>query len=117
MPEVSAEPFSLLASVYDTIMAEVEYEEWAAFILELVDARGYQGGPLLDLGCGTGNSTAPISERGLDVTGVDAEPGDDVTIIGEDGDETMGVREMAASIGTIPYELLCRLGARIQRLY
>jgi len=72
VPEVSAEPFSLLASVYDTIMAEVEYEEWAAFILELVDARGYQGGPLLDLGCGTGNSTAPISERGLDVTGVDA---------------------------------------------
>src|SRR5690606_28946383 len=68
----TAEPFTLLASVYDVIMAEVEYEEWAAFILELLDARGYQGGPLLDLGCGTGNSTAPMADRGLDVAGVDA---------------------------------------------
>ena len=29
----------------------------------------------------------------------------------------IGVREIAASIGTIPYELLCRVGARIQRKY
>jgi alanine racemase len=29
----------------------------------------------------------------------------------------MDVREMAAAVGTIPYELLCRLGARIQRVY
>lgn len=72
MPEEAAEPFTLLASVYDVIMAEVEYEEWATFILELAGARGYAGGPLLDLGCGTGNSTAPLSDRGLDVTGVDA---------------------------------------------
>ena len=27
------------------------------------------------------------------------------------------MREMAASIGTIPWELLCRLGARIERVY
>jgi alanine racemase len=27
------------------------------------------------------------------------------------------VREMAAAIGTIPYELLCRVGSRIQRIY
>lgn len=72
MPDDAAEPFTLLAGVYDVIMAEVEYEEWASFILALADARGYTGGPLLDLGCGTGNSTAPMSERGLDVTGVDA---------------------------------------------
>lgn len=72
MPDDITEPFTLLAGVYDVIMAEVEYDEWAAFILELAGARGYLGGPLLDLGCGTGNSTAPMSERGLDVTGVDA---------------------------------------------
>jgi len=71
---VESAPFTRLADVYDDIMAEVEYDEWASFILELADARGYDGGPLLDLGCGTGNSTAPMSERGLDVTGVDASP-------------------------------------------
>ena len=53
----------------------------------------------------------------IDVTGTDAVPGDEVVILGDDGEESMGVREMAATIGTIPYELLCRLGARIQRVY
>ena len=53
----------------------------------------------------------------IDVTGMDAAPGDEVVIIGTQGEESMGVREMAASIGTIPYELLCRVGTRIQRVY
>ena len=70
--EVDAVPFTLLAGVYDAIMAEVEYDEWAAFILELAHVRGYARGSLLDLGCGTGNSTVPMSDRGLDVSGVDA---------------------------------------------
>jgi alanine racemase len=53
----------------------------------------------------------------IDVTGMDVAPGDEVVMIGEQGGESIGVREIAASIGTIPYELLCRLGARIDRLY
>lgn len=53
----------------------------------------------------------------LDVTGMDVTPGDEVVIVGSQQDETMTVREMAASIGTIPYELLCRVGSRIQRVY
>jgi alanine racemase len=53
----------------------------------------------------------------IDVTGMEVAPGDEVVIVGEQGDESIGVREIAASIGTIPYELLCRLGARIQRVY
>lgn len=53
----------------------------------------------------------------IDVTGTDAAPGDDVVILGQQDDEMMDVREMAAAVGTIPYELLCRLGARIQRVY
>ena len=53
----------------------------------------------------------------IDVTGMDVAPGDEVVILGNAGDQSMGVREMAATIGTIPYELLCRLGARIQRVY
>jgi alanine racemase len=44
-------------------------------------------------------------------------PGDEVVIVGEQGGESIGVREIAAAIGTIPYELLCRLGARIERQY
>jgi alanine racemase len=53
----------------------------------------------------------------IDVTGMDVSPGDEVVIVGEQDPESVGVREIAASIGTVPYELLCRVGARIQRLY
>jgi alanine racemase len=53
----------------------------------------------------------------IDVSGMDVAPGDEVVIIGRQGGEVIDVREMAASIGTIPYELLCRVGSRIERVY
>ena len=56
----------------------------------------------------------------VDVTGMDVSPGDEVVIIGRQGDESwqqMDAREMAAAIGTIPWEIVCRLGARIERQY
>jgi len=52
-----------------------------------------------------------------DVTGLDVSPGDEVVIIGAQGDDRIDVREMAAQIGTIPYEILCRIGSRIERIY
>jgi alanine racemase len=57
----------------------------------------------------------------IDVTDIgDVGPGDDVVFLGSQGDEpqqTIDAREMAAWIGTIPYEILCRLGARVERRY
>ena len=38
----------------------------------------------------------------IDVTGMDVAPGDEVVIIGEQGEESIGVREVAAAIGTHP---------------
>src|SRR5205085_5985330 len=53
-----------------------------------------------------------------DVTGMDdVSPGDEVVIVGTQGDERIDVREMAATIGSIPWEILCRVGSRIERLY
>jgi alanine racemase len=55
-----------------------------------------------------------------DVTGVDVSPGDEVVILGEQGSETwqrIDAREMAAAIGTIPWEIVCRIGTRIEREY
>ena len=53
----------------------------------------------------------------VDVTGLDVSPGDEVVLLGRQGDERLDVREVAATIGAIPWELLCRLGARIEREY
>jgi alanine racemase len=48
----------------------------------------------------------------LDVTGVDCEVGDTVTIFGEDPT----VSELAAILGTIPYEIMTSVPRRIERV-
>ncbi len=53
----------------------------------------------------------------IDVTGLDVSPGDDVVLIGRQGEEEITAREVAATIGAIPWEVVCRLGARIERKY
>jgi alanine racemase len=56
-----------------------------------------------------------------DVTNIDeVNPGDEVVFLGAQGDaplQTLDAREMAQSISSIPYEVLCRLGARVHRMY
>jgi alanine racemase len=53
----------------------------------------------------------------VDVTGLDVAPGDDVVILGRQGEEEITAREVAGAIGTIPWEVICRLGSRIERRY
>lgn len=43
--------------------------------------------------------------------------GDPVTAIGRDGLATIPLEELAELAGTIPYELTCRLGRRVKRVY
>jgi alanine racemase len=53
-----------------------------------------------------------------DVTDIDdVGPGDEVVFLGSQGSQRIDAREMAAWIGTIPYEILCRLGSRVERKY
>jgi alanine racemase len=53
----------------------------------------------------------------VDVTGMPVNPGDEVVFLGEQGSERITASEMALAIGTIPYEILCRIGTRIERVY
>jgi len=57
----------------------------------------------------------------VDVTGAgDVQPGDEVVLLGRQGNESwqqIDAREVAAAIGTIPWEIVCRLGTRIERHY
>ena len=57
----------------------------------------------------------------VDVTDVnEVQPGDEVVLLGRQGDESwqqIDAREVAAAIGTIPWEIVCRLGTRIERHY
>lgn len=54
----------------------------------------------------------------IDVTHVkDADIGDVVTFIGRDGQEVLSADDVARAADTIPYEITCRLGARVHRVY
>jgi alanine racemase len=57
----------------------------------------------------------------VDVTGLeDVQPGDEVVLLGRQGSESwqqIDAREVASAIGTIPWEIVCRLGTRVERNY
>ena len=47
----------------------------------------------------------------------DVKPGDEVTLIGTDGAETMTMEELGDMSGRFNYELACDLNKRIPRIY
>jgi alanine racemase len=53
----------------------------------------------------------------VEVDGVDAGVGDEVVLIGRQGDEEITASEWADRIGTIPYEVVCQIGPRLPRRY
>ena len=59
------------ASVYDRLMADVPYAEWAAFYAGLMKAHGVTDGPVAECACGTGNLTIPLSRFYERITGID----------------------------------------------
>lgn len=54
----------------------------------------------------------------IDVTDIpDVEVGDEVVLLGRQEDEEVSAEEIANLLGTISYEVLCAVGARVPRLY
>lgn len=52
-----------------------------------------------------------------DITGIQAETGDEAILIGKQGSESVTVGELAQICGTVPNEFISRLGKRIKRVY
>jgi alanine racemase len=54
----------------------------------------------------------------IDVTNIDdVQVGDEVVLMGRDGNEEISCAELAERAGTIPWEIVTRIGARVQRVY
>ena len=53
----------------------------------------------------------------FDITGIDANTGDVITILGYDENNLLSVDNWAKILGTINYELTCRLKVRLPRIY
>ena len=53
----------------------------------------------------------------IDVTGIPIKEKDEVTLLGKDGSNTITACDLADMLGTINYEIICRIGMRIPREY
>jgi alanine racemase len=62
--------------------------------------------------------TVSMDSMTIDITRCrDAIVGSDVTIYGRHGASFVPIEDVARKIGTIPYELLTRIGPRVQRVF
>jgi alanine racemase len=55
----------------------------------------------------------------IDVTEIDGDvkTGDEVVLLGKQGNREITAQELAGYIGTIPYEIICIIGKRVPRVY
>jgi len=54
----------------------------------------------------------------IDVTELaDVQVGDDVVLMGRDGTEEISCAELGEGAGTITWEIVTRIGARVRRVY
>lgn len=65
--------YHILAKTYDQ-MQEIDYKEFADYYEKAFKKFGIAPELVLDLGCGTGNITLELANRGYDMIGLDASP-------------------------------------------
>lgn len=59
------------AAVYDKFMEDTPYDEWCNVILDKLKENGIENGLVCDLGCGTGEMTRRLRDKGFDMIGID----------------------------------------------
>ena len=70
-----------------------------------------------------GKLTSILGTVSMDLTTIDLShtsalaPGDDVTLLGVEGDASIDAQQIARVAGTISYNILCSISARVKRVY
>lgn len=66
--------YSYFADYYDNLTNNVDYKQYAEYILKLAEKYNHSMGITLDLACGTGSLTVMLKKMGVDIYGIDASP-------------------------------------------
>lgn len=59
------------AFVYDELMDNVDYDGWVEYIENIIKNENAQVKNILELACGTGNLTIPLTKKEYDIAGID----------------------------------------------
>lgn len=81
--------YGRFAYIYDELMKDAPYDQWEIFVSERLNRYGFKGKSLLDLGCGTGELSIRLAQKGFDVTGVDLS--EDMLAVARAKSEEMGL--------------------------
>ena len=65
------EQYRDFAFVYDELMNEVDYNGWVKYIEDIIKNENAQVKNILELACGTGNLTIPLTKKNYDIAGID----------------------------------------------
>ena len=69
------EAYTGFAEVYDIFMDNIPYEQWAKYVIQLLEDNGInaqiENPSIVDLGCGTGTFTKILSDAGFEMIGID----------------------------------------------
>ncbi len=65
------EAYTGFAQVYDIFMDNIPYDEWGAYVADILERYGVRDGLVLDMGCGTGAMTRYLNRRHYDMIGID----------------------------------------------
>ncbi len=63
--------YEAIAPVYDEFTHQNDYEMWLGMLLPELERHGLRHGRVLDVGCGSGKSFAPMLARGWEIHGCD----------------------------------------------
>lgn len=63
--------YESFAQVYDLFMEDTPYNEWAEYICKIWSKHSKEIKLVADLGCGTGNITQLLADKGYDMIGID----------------------------------------------
>ncbi|MBU4438967.1 MAG: class I SAM-dependent methyltransferase [Acetobacterium sp.] len=85
------------AQVYDELMKEIDYTKWSDYVQRLFLNGKREIKTVLEFGCGTGNITCNLAEKGFDLTAVDLSEA--MLTVADEKADRMGLKNIQFYLG------------------